>query len=1429
MEDITAGVPTTPKVIRCISATTRFVSSNTFNSISSRNVGSASQHPVLSTNTSELDSHADTMCAGANCKTLSLKHGITVRVKPFSDDLGTIEEVPIGTAATAYVHPKTGETIILVFNEALIFGDKLKSSLINPNQMRSHGVTVSDVPKQFDIKSTHSITGLDERNVMVDLPLSLRGIISFLPTSFPTDQQLNTCRQIILTSSTEWDPYSTAFEEQENRHVSAVSSNQTEVEKPQIEQESFILSPNCDVEQFKQTVRINSLKREVNAELLPDSTLIQRMIHSVNIAADDIAGDGLTGWNDRSVSSLRSAKDRSIMAMASTGKTSALTKEILARRWGCGLESAKKTLQVTTQFGIRNVIHPYDKRYKTTFNHMRFPTLASKYYSDTMFTKIKSIRGHKMAQVFTDGKGDTHLYPLTEKAAVGSSLMTFIQDIGVPRDLVTDGAKEETLGTWLETAKKFRIRQHIAEPYSQWQNRAEWEIGELKRLMSHHRRMTNCPKRLWCYLGKWVAAIRGLTAKNTLSDSRVPSEARLGDTPDISEYAQFDWYQTVWVIDPKKGEMDKKVLMKYIGVAPNVGSLMTFWCLPGSCTPIARSSVTPLTADELAQNGIQQRIKDLDKLIQDKIGDSVKKVILDTGTDEISVPPDNIFDGDSPPHQDPTEWDPVDPQFSKPEADEFTAEAYDTYIGAQVCVPIAGELTRGKVLKRKRDGDGNPTGSKHIHHVLDTREYEVIFPDGEVNTYTANTIAENLYSNVDSEGHESLHLLEIIDHKADASAIKKDDGYITSNGRKIPRRTTIGWKLLCRWKDKSTSWVPLKDIKEAYPAQVAEYAVANKVAEEPAFSWWVRHVLRKRDRIIKKIRRGFLRKTHKYGIAVPRDVAEAKQFDIDNGNTLWMDAIEKEMKNVMCAFEFNDGNIIPIGHKKIDVKLIFDVKMMTLTRKARLVAGGHRTDPPKESVYSSVVSRESVCIAFLAAALNDLDILVGDIQNAYLNAPTNEKVYIICGLEFGSNKDRPAQIVKALYGLKSSGARFRDHLAASLRDLGFKSCKADADVWMRKNTKPDGFKYWEYCLCYVDDVLVVSHSPKTVMDLLSKKYTLKEGSVKPPDLYLGARISKHYIPGSDDPGKVRWAMSSDDYVKSAVDNVKTELNKINSQLPKNVETPLSSGYRPELDSSRELTPSQINYYQGLIGTLRWICELGRIDILMPVCLLSSYLMSPRVGHLEQALHCFAYLNKYNRSKLVFDDTRPSYDDSSFFKHSDWSEYYPDAEEPIPTNTPEARGNSVHTSAFVDADHAGCKVTRRSHTGIIIFVNRAPIVFFSKRQNTVESSTFGSEFIAMKQSIDLIEALRYKLRMMGFPMEGPTSLFCDNSAVVINTTTPESTLKRKHTSIAYHRCREAQAAGIVQITKEGTQTNLADMLTKLLAGPKLRDLAGRVLW
>ena len=138
--------------------------------------------------------------------------------------------------------------------------------------------------------------------------------------------------------------------------------------------------------------------------------------------------------------------------------------------------------------------------------------------------------------------------------------------------------------------------------------------------------------------------------------------------------------------------------------------------------------------------------------------------------------------------------------------------------------------------------------------------------------------------------------------------------------------------------------------------------------------------------------------------------------------------------------------------------------------------------------------------------------------------------------------------------------------------------------------------------------------------------------------------------------------------------------------------------------------------------------------------------------------------------MVFDNTHPSFDDSSFLKHGR-SVFYLETAESISSNAPVARGNPVIMSCFVDANYARCKITRRSHTGILIVVNRAPIVIFSKREDTVESSTFGSEFIAMKKSVDLIEALRYKLRMMGLPMEGSAHLFCDNSAVAINTTAP----------------------------------------------------------
>jgi hypothetical protein len=305
------------------------------------------------------------------------------------------------------------------------------------------------------------------------------------------------------------------------------------------------------------------------------------------------------------------------------------------------------------------------------------------------------------------------------------------------------------------------------------------------------------------------------------------------------------------------------------------------------------------------------------------------------------------------------------------------------------------------------------------------------------------------------------------------------------------------------------------------------------------------------------------------------------------------------------------------------------------------------------------------------------------------------------------------------------------------------------------------------------------------MKAVSEIYRIKDNSIEPPKTYLGAQVLQYKLPDNKD--KVRWAMSSQNYITNAIKTIESELMKVGKALSTNVKTPLSSGYRPELDITPLLGPEKTNYFQNLIGILRWAIELGRIDIHVHVSMLSSFLSSPREGHLEQVLHIFAYLKRYDRSTMVFDDTLPNIDLSSF-PIADWTEFYRDVKEEIPANAPEPLGKEVHMYCFCDADHAGDRLTRRSQTGIIIFPNRAPILWYSKKQNTVESSTFGSEFVALRTAVEQIISLRYKLRMMGIPILTPCLTLCDNETTIHNSTVPESTLKKKHNAIAYHRVR-----------------------------------------
>ena len=278
----------------------------------------------------------------------------------------------------------------------------------------------------------------------------------------------------------------------------------------------------------------------------------------------------------------------------------------------------------------------------------------------------------------------------------------------------------------------------------------------------------------------------------------------------------------------------------------------------------------------------------------------------------------------------------------------------------------------------------------------------------------------------------------------------------------------------------------------------------------------------------------------KFGLEIPNTVEEALQIDKKNGNNFWAEAIEKEMTNARIAFEvMPKDEKPPPGYKQITCHLVFDIKM-DLTRKARYVAGGHLTDPPTSLTYASVVSRDSVRLGFLIAALNGLDILAGDVQNAYLNAETKEKVYFIAGNEWKANEGRTILIVRALYGLKSSALAWRKHLADTIGNkIGFESSLADPDVWLEAETSQEDKAYYAYILVYSDDILNIHEDPRRYMEMLKKEYKIKPDSIKEPSRYLGADINKVYY----DDGSYSWTMSSENYVKEAVKNVKRRLKE----------------------------------------------------------------------------------------------------------------------------------------------------------------------------------------------------------------------------------------------------------------------------------------------
>ena len=613
------------------------------------------------------------------------------------------------------------------------------------------------------------------------------------------------------------------------------------------------------------------------------------------------------------------------------------------------------------------------------------------------------------------------------------------------------------------------------------------------------------------------------------------------------------------------------------------------------------------------------------------------------------------------------------------------------------------------------------------------------------------------------------------------------------------------YNVMVEWENGETTKEPLTIIAKDDPVTCAIYAKENKLLDMPGWKQF-KSLAKREKKFLRQVNQAKLRSyrtapKYKNGFEVPKTYEEAMRLDEKNGNTKWHDAVILEFSSIDEYKTFIDKGhhtktSPPSGYKKIRVHLIFDVKHDG-RHKARLVADGHLTDVPLESVYSGVVSLRGFRLVLFIGELNNLELWSTDVGNAYLEAYTSEKVFIIGGPEFKEREGHILIISKALYGLRSSGARWHDRFADCVSALGSFPCKSDPDIWIRK----EGDIY-EYIAVYVDDLAMAMKNPQAFIDILEQKYKFKLKGTGPISVHLGMDFIR------DDDNTL--CISPTKYI----DKLVKTYEKLFGESPKQVVTsPLEKGDHPEVDTSELLDAKGIQLYQSMIGALQWVVSIGRFDVITAVMTMSGFRVAPRKGHLDRLKRIYGYLSKMRHASIRIRTEEPDYSDIPDLQH-DWSRsVYGEISEILPNDAPAPLGKYVTLTHYVDANLMHDIATGRSVTGILHVINKTPLDWYSKKQATVETATYGSEFVSARTCVEQIIDLRNTLRYLGVPIRDKRYMFGDNKSVVDSSMTVHAKLHKRHTMLSFHRVRESIASGMVGFYFIPGEHHPSDILSK----------------
>jgi Reverse transcriptase (RNA-dependent DNA polymerase) len=1029
------------------------------------------------------------------------------------------------------------------------------------------------------------------------------------------------------------------------------------------------------------------------------------------------------------------------------------------------VERIRHTLDHTTQLARLDTRLPLRKHFKSRFPAANVSRLNETYATDTFFSDTPAlddgIYGHggaTMTQIFCGCSSQfTAGYPMKTDGEMASTLEDFIRTYGAPKSLFSDNAKAQIGKAVHDILRMYSIGNFQCEPHHQHQNPAERRIQELKRISTTIMERTNTPPSLWLLALNYTMYLLNRLSVKSLS-WKTPIEMAFGQQPDVSALIAFRWYEPVYYRQPtsKYPSTSKERLGRIVGVAEHHGDALTF-----------------LVLDDITQQ-VKMRSELRSALTTDHPNFHAENLTPDGGEHSLLPNKPILSSTDFLGREiDPSELNL--PKFTPEEliGKTFIRELDDNH------------SYRAKIVQRiiTRDKQGQEAISFLVK--LGENEFDEIMAYNEISA-----IIEEQHER-ENDDPEAKHTF---------ASIEGHQGPLKSGD---PAYQGSKYNVLVAWDDGSQTYLPIHIMIKDDPLSLVKYAEENNLLHLPGWGR-VRLLSKNTARLNRMVNQSKSKRSSgpkfQFGIQVPRNVKEAIALDQKNGNNKWQDAMKEEIDSLMKFDTFIDkGNLSYLSdYKRIIVHFVFAVKH-DLRHKARLVAGGHLTDAIDEGAYSSVVQLRTIRIALLAGELNNLDVMVGDVSSAYLEAFTKEKVYFIAGPEFGPLANHLLVIDKALYGLRTSGARWHDRFSDTLRDMQFFPCKADPDLWIK-----DCNTHYEYVCVYVDDLMMIGKDPSSFFSALTDTYGYKLKGVGKPTYHLGGDFFR------DPDGTLVWGATS--YIKKMLINYETMFGF----KPKECSSPMEEKYHPELDLTPELDENGIRQYQSLIGALQWLITLGRFDIQCGVTAMGSYRVAPRQGHLDALKRIYGYLKRNPSGAIRFRTRIPSHHIHTQPTVFDWSaSVYGTNPEEIPPDMPTPKGKAVRTTTYNDANLMHDLVTGRSMSGIIHLLNQTPIQWFSKKQNVVECATYGSEFMAARQATEQILDIRYTLRMMGIPLDGPSWLFGDNQSVITSSTIPHSTLNKRHNALSYHRVREAIASGVIYFIHISGTNNPSDILTKFL--------------